>query len=59
MANMSLVIALKKTIFEGVSLPQMTKEYKDLTPKDKQELVVEFNKTKPFGEDTVVVLSKQ
>lgn len=56
MEQMGLVGALKRTILEGVDITQFSKEYRELSEKDKEELVVDFNKCKPFGNDIEVVL---
>ena len=56
MDKLSLVVALKRTILEGTNIAQFRKEFKELTEKDKQDLVDQFNKEKLFGNDVEVVV---
>lgn len=56
MEKLGLVGALRRTIMKGVAIAEFTKEYKALNQKDKEELVVNFNKCKSFGDDIEVVV---
>ena len=54
--EVGLIIALRKTIMDNCPLDQFKKEWADLTTKDREELVVEYNKCKTLGDDVVVVM---
>lgn len=56
MEKLGLVGALRRTIMKGVAIAEFTKEYKALTLKDKEELVMEFTKCKTLGNDIEVVV---
>lgn len=56
MGKVGLVGALRRTIMEGVPMAQFSKEFKELSQKDKEELVAEYNKTKCLGADIEVVM---
>ena len=55
METISLTIALRRSIMEGVGIQQFRKEWKDLSERDKQDLVDEFNKSKCLGENVEVM----
>ncbi len=56
MRQMGLTIAVRNYFMPDAKVPQIKRELGELTPKDKEDLVKEFNKTKPLGADVEVVL---
>lgn len=59
MAEMGLIIAIKKYIMPEVSVAELKKEWDKLTAKDREELVAAFNENKVMGEDVTVVVTKK